>query len=62
MRGLKERGIGILLTDHNVREALQIADRAYIISEGKILESGDPGKIAASERAREVYLGEGFRL
>ncbi|MBI3129086.1 MAG: LPS export ABC transporter ATP-binding protein [Candidatus Tectomicrobia bacterium] len=62
VRGLRERGIGILLTDHNVREALQIADRAYIISEGKILEAGDPLKIASSERARHIYLGESFRL
>ncbi|MBI2131742.1 MAG: LPS export ABC transporter ATP-binding protein [Candidatus Tectomicrobia bacterium] len=62
VRGLKERGIGVLLTDHNVREALQVADRAYIISEGKILESGDPQKIASSERARGIYLGESFRL
>ncbi|MEK6711352.1 MAG: LPS export ABC transporter ATP-binding protein [Nitrospinota bacterium] len=62
VRGLRDRGIGILLTDHNVREALQVADRAYIISEGKILEAGDPRKIAASERARHLYLGESFRL
>jgi lipopolysaccharide export system ATP-binding protein len=59
---LKEKGIGVLLTDHNVREALQISDRAYIISEGKILESGTPEQIAESDRARTVYLGEGFRL
>jgi lipopolysaccharide export system ATP-binding protein len=59
---LKNRGIGVLLTDHNVREALQISDRAYIISEGKILESGTPERIASSDRARAVYLGEGFRL
>lgn len=59
---LKERGIGILLTDHNVREALEISDRAYIINEGKILESGTPERIADSDRARAVYLGEGFRL
>ncbi len=59
---LKEKGIGVLLTDHNVREALNISDRAYIINEGKILESGTPDQISASERARTVYLGEGFRL
>ncbi len=59
---LKERGIGILLTDHNVREALQTADRAYIINEGKILESGTPDLIASSEQARSIYLGESFRL
>ena len=60
--GLKERGIGILLTDHNVRETLQISDRAYIINEGRILESGSPDVIASSDRARKVYLGESFRL
>ncbi|MBT3352183.1 MAG: LPS export ABC transporter ATP-binding protein [Nitrospinaceae bacterium] len=59
---LKERGIGILLTDHNVREALQTADRAYIINEGKILESGTPDLIAASDQARSVYLGDSFKL
>ncbi len=62
IRRLKDRGIGILLTDHNVREALQIADRAFIINEGKILESGTPDLIASSDRARSIYLGEGFRL
>jgi lipopolysaccharide export system ATP-binding protein len=62
IRRLKDRGIGILLTDHNVREALQIADRAFIINEGKILESGTPDLIASSDRARDIYLGEGFRL
>ena len=60
--GLKERGIGIILTDHNVRETLRISDRAYVISEGEILESGAPEKIAVSEKARSVYLGEKFRL
>ncbi|MFP6870447.1 MAG: LPS export ABC transporter ATP-binding protein [Nitrospinota bacterium] len=60
--GLKERGIGILLTDQNVRETLQISDRAYIINEGRILESGSPDVIASSDRARKVYLGESFRL
>lgn len=60
--GLKERGIGIIITDHNVRETLQISDRAYIINEGRILESGAPEKIAVSDKARSVYLGEKFRL
>lgn len=60
--GLKDRGIGIIITDHNVREALQISDRVYIISEGRILESGIPEEIAASDKARDVYLGEKFRL
>ena len=59
---LKSRGIGVLLTDHNVREALGICDRAYILSEGKILEEGTPTHISRSPRARAVYLGEKFRL
>jgi len=59
---LKQRGIGVLLTDHNVREALGICDRAYILNAGKILEEGTPRHIAQSERARAVYLGEKFRL
>src|SRR5262245_4188504 len=59
---LKERGIGVLITDHNVRETLGICDRAYILNEGTILEEGDPAHIAASQRARESYLGEKFRL
>ena len=60
--GLRDRGIGVLITDHNVREALQIADRAYIIARGEILESGDPKRIATSEKIRNIYLGESFRL
>ena len=59
---LKERGMGILITDHNVRETLSICDHAYILSKGVILESGDPDTIAQSEKAKEVYLGEGFSL
>ncbi len=59
---LKERGIGVLITDHNVRETLGICDRAYILNEGTILEEGDPARIAASKQAREIYLGEKFRL
>jgi lipopolysaccharide export system ATP-binding protein len=59
---LRERGIGVLLTDHNVREALGICDRAYILSAGTLLEEGTPAAIAASERARAAYLGERFRL
>jgi len=59
---LKERGIGVLLTDHNVRETLGICDRAYILNDGVILEEGTPETIAASPRAREIYLGERFRL
>ena len=59
---LKVKGIGILITDHNVQETLSIVDRAYIINEGVILESGPPDVIAQSETARAVYLGEQFRL
>ena len=59
---LKSKGIGILITDHNVRETLAITDRAYIISEGKIIEAGTPAEITASPRVREFYLGEAFRL
>ncbi len=60
--GLRDRNIGVLITDHNVREALGICSRAYILSSGTILEAGTPAEIAASPRARTVYLGEKFRL
>jgi lipopolysaccharide export system ATP-binding protein len=60
--GLKERGIGVIMTDHNVRDTLKVCDRAYIISEGEILLAGEPGEIAASDRVREIYLGDGFSL
>jgi lipopolysaccharide export system ATP-binding protein len=59
---LKKKGIGVIVTDHNVREALHVCDRAYILSEGRILETGTPKRIAASKKAREIYLGEHFRL
>ena len=59
---LKEKGIGILITDHNVRETLEITDRAYIINEGVILESGLPNEIANSKKARQIYLGDKFSL
>lgn len=62
VRGLKERGIGVIITDHNVRETLGVCDRAYIINEGEILEMGTPEEIATSEKARRFYLGDGFRL
>ncbi len=62
IRKLTASGIGILITDHNVREILGICDHAYILNEGLILEEGTPEKIASSPKAREVYLGEGFRL
>ncbi|MDF2459092.1 MAG: lptB [Nitrospira sp.] len=59
---LKGKGIGILITDHNVQETLSITDRAYIINEGLVLESGPPDVIVKSETARAVYLGERFTL
>lgn len=59
---LRQRGIGILITDHNVRETLSIVDRAYILNEGQILIEGDSATIAASETARKFYLGENFSL
>jgi lipopolysaccharide export system ATP-binding protein len=59
---LKERGIGVLITDHNVRETLQITDRAYIINEGAILESGSPQELTSNLRVRRIYLGENFTL
>ena len=59
---LKERGIGVLISDHNVRETLGVCDRAYILNEGVLMESGTPEVIASSSVAREIYLGEGFQL
>ena len=59
---LKQRGIGVLITDHNVRETLGICDRAYILHFGKVLISGPPEVIMADEKARDVYLGHDFRL
>jgi lipopolysaccharide export system ATP-binding protein len=62
VKRLSRRGIGVLITDHNVRETLQITDRAYIINEGKIFRSGSPAELAADPEVRAVYLGEDFRL
>ena len=62
VRFLKERGIGVLITDHNVRETLGICDRAYIINQGTVLASGSPDDIIADESVRRVYLGEHFRM
>jgi len=62
IRKLIASSIGVLITDHNVRETMGICDRAYILSDGLILEEGSPEKIASSAKARKVYLGEGFRL
>lgn len=59
---LKERGIGVLITDHNVRETLRICDRAYIINNGSVLASGLPHELVEDERVRQVYLGEHFHL
>jgi lipopolysaccharide export system ATP-binding protein len=59
---LKEKGIGLLISDHNVRETLKVCDRAYILNEGVILEEGDPEQIASSPKARRIYLGEEFSL
>lgn len=59
---LKSKGIGIILTDHSVREALMVCDKAYIINEGEILEKGDPETIVVSDAARKIYFGEKFRL
>ncbi|KRE90776.1 LPS export ABC transporter ATP-binding protein [Frateuria sp. Soil773] len=62
VRHLKERGIGVLITDHNVRETLGICDRAYILNDGEVLSRGTPAHILADEKVREVYLGREFRL
>lgn len=62
IRFLKERNIGVLITDHNVRETLGICDHAYIINEGSVLASGRPDEIIYNESVRKVYLGENFRL
>lgn len=62
IRQLRERGIGILISDHNVRETLGVCDRAYIVSSGSLLEEGTPEDIANSEVARRIYLGEQFKL
>ena len=59
---LRVRGIGILITDHNVRETLGVCDRAYIVNAGRVLEEGAPEEIAASKKVREIYLGERFSL
>ena len=59
---LKERGIGVLVTDHNVRETLRITDRAYIVHDGEIFRSGTPESLASDEEVRRIYLGTDFRL
>jgi len=59
---LKERGIGVLITDHNVRETLRITDRAYIVHDGTVFRSGTPGELASDEDVKRIYLGAEFRL
>jgi len=59
---LKKRGIGVLITDHNVRETLEIVDRAYILHEGQVLMSGSPDEVVENENVRRVYLGDSFRI
>ena len=59
---LKKRGIGILISDHNVRETLEACDKAYILNDGEIIESGPPEKIVSSKTARRIYLGDEFKL
>ena len=59
---LKDKNIGILITDHNVHETLSITDRAYLLFEGKILKSGTADELAADEQVRKVYLGQNFEL
>ena len=62
IRQLKERGLGVLITDHNVRETLDICETAYIVSEGTVLAQGSPETVLANQGVREVYLGEEFTL
>ncbi len=62
IRYLKKRGLGILITDHSVKETLSITDKAYIMAQGEVLISGNPREIAENEMARKIYLGEGFKL
>jgi len=62
IRVLKERSIGVLITDHNVRETLGICDRAYILHQGEVLVSGSPTTIMSDRRAKDVYLGHDFRM
>jgi lipopolysaccharide export system ATP-binding protein len=62
IRTLRDKGIGVLISDHNVRETLQICDRAYLVYNGEIILDGTPEEIVSDPRARRVYLGEGFSL
>jgi len=62
VKTLKDRGLGVLITDHNVRETLEIVDRAYILHDGKVLMSGTPQDVVENENVRRVYLGENFKI
>jgi len=62
VKTLKDRGLGVLITDHNVRETLEIVDRAYILHDGKVLMSGTPRDVVENENVRRVYLGENFKI
>jgi len=62
IKDLKKRGLGILLTDHNVRETLAITDRSYLIADGKVLISGSADDLINDPKARQIYLGEKFRM
>jgi len=62
IKHLSDRNIGVLITDHNVRETLGICDRAYILNEGRVIAEGDPASILADRHVRQVYLGEAFQL
>ncbi|MDY6905656.1 MAG: LPS export ABC transporter ATP-binding protein [Thermodesulfobacteriota bacterium] len=62
IKHLTQRGLGVLVSDHNVRETLGVCDKAYILNDGSVIECGAPETIAASETARRIYLGDGFRL
>jgi lipopolysaccharide export system ATP-binding protein len=62
IRNLKERGIGVLITDHNVRETLAICEHAYIVSEGSVIAEGSPQDILENEQVRKVYLGDDFTV
>ncbi|MEM7319630.1 MAG: LPS export ABC transporter ATP-binding protein [Pseudomonadota bacterium] len=62
VQDLKKRGIGVLITDHNVRETLEIVDRAYILHDGQVLMSGTPNEVVENENVRRVYLGDNFRI
>ena len=59
---LSQKGIGVLITDHNVRETLGICNKAYIVNQGKIFASGNPNELIENEKVREIYLGKNFKL